>query len=114
MGWCQGGSIIQQQVIALYDVDLLTSQILDTIMKPFEGTDADTAGFYNNIVAKDGKGVEEIICMVMKPKEYAEAVEKLPSDPWLLGMKPEERSFENSEVGYHLFDSIWRIRWEIC
>ena len=114
MGWCQGGSIIQSQVISLYDAGILTPNLLDAIMKPFMGSDADTAGFHVNTVAKDGKGVEEIICMVMQPKEYAEAVEKLSADPWLLRMKPEERSFEHSEVGYYLFDSIWRIRWEIC
>ena len=114
MGWCQGGSIIQNQVITLYDAGVLTPNILDAIMKPFEGSDADTAGFHAGVTAKDGKGVEEIICLVMQPNEYAEAVEKLPSDHWLLSMKPEERSFENSEVGYRLFDSIWRIRWEIC
>lgn len=113
MGWCQGGTIIQQQVISLYNEGLLTPYILDAIMKPFEETDADTAGFQANFVAKDGKGVEEIICSVIEPTKYVEALKKLPTDLWLLGMKPEERNFENSEVGYHLFDSIWRNRWKI-
>ena len=113
MGWIQGGEIIQQQVIALYDAGILTPQILDIIMSPFEGTDADTAGFYSDVVAKDGKSVEEIICMVIEPNKYVEAVKHLPTDPWLNRLTEKLRTFGNSEAGYHLFDSIWRERWKV-
>ena len=113
MGWIAGGSVIQQQIIALYDAGVLTPTILDAIMKPFDGSDADTAGFDNTLVAKNGKSVEEIICMVMEYGAYVYAVEQLPKDAWLKKLKPQDRNFAKSEVGYRLFNKFWHKRWNI-
>ena len=113
MGWIAGGSAVQSQVIAMYNAGLLSPAILDTMMEPFKETDCDTAGFHADVSADDGKTVEEIICLIMKPEEYMVVIQSLKDDPWLQTMEPEKRTFDNSEAGYQLFDSIWFGMWNI-
>ena len=54
MGWIDGGSVFETQIIELYNANLLTKEILEKIAEPFKETDCDTAGFHD-IKAKDGK-----------------------------------------------------------
>ncbi len=107
MGWNAGGTVVEAQIIGLYNKKLLTPEILDVIMEPFKETDCDTAGFYN-LKADDGKDVYEIICMVMQPEKYKEVFENL-----VFTDDKCEQIFINSENGYDLWFSIWRGMWDI-
>lgn len=71
---------MEQQVISLYDMGVLTKEVLNYTMQPYYGTDIDSGGS-RNLKAKDGKGVEEIICLIMEPERYKEATENFIPDP---------------------------------
>ena len=112
MGWNTGYAIMENTVVALYDSGVLTSELLDKIMKPFKGTDCDSGGS-NDLKARDGSGVEEIICKTMKPEKYKEVVE---NPKWHEGEEPETEDHDkwnSNEKAYDLFSSIWRDMWEI-
>ena len=105
MGWNIGGYILEQQIIDLYDKNLLTANILDSVMTPFCNTDCDTAGFKNKL-SRDGKCVEEIICLTMCPEKYNEIKNNLTH-------KGVSRIFVCSVEGYALWKDIWENRWGI-
>lgn len=79
MGWNQGYSIMESQVITIYDRNLLNKELLDALMEPFKGSDIDSGGSHE-LKAIDGKGVEEIVCFIMDPEKYKEAIDN-PSPP---------------------------------
>jgi hypothetical protein len=92
---------MEKTVMSLYNKGLLTKEVLDTVMEPYKGTDCDSGGS-QNIQAFDGKGVKEVICFVMSPEKYKDAIEhpmiKDGDDEFNLKM-------------YNLFESIWRGQW---
>lgn len=107
MGWNAGYTIMENTVVTLYDSGMLTSDLLNEIMEPYKGTDCDSGGSYD-LKAKDGLGVEEIICKTMKPEEYKETVE---NPKWYEGEEPEMEyhdKWRSNEKAYDLFSSIWR------
>lgn len=119
MGWNAGGRVFEEQIIALYDADLLTPEILDRIAEPFKETDCDTGGF-RDLTTKDGLNAAMVICKVMEPAAYRDAIE----DPKLdmsyiksLGLKPENMSdrkkWDYNDKGYDLFRKIWSETWGI-
>ena len=103
MGWNKGYSIIEQQIVGLYDLGVLTKDALEIIMQPFCNSDIDSGGS-NNLKSKDGKTVEDIICFVMEPEEYQEAVNNFVPDP-------EEPDW--NEKLYNLCNKIIKNRWGI-
>lgn len=66
---------MEKTVIELYNAGNLTKGLLDTIMEPYKGTDCDSGGS-RDLKAKDGKGVEEVICYIMDPEKYTDVIEK--------------------------------------
>ncbi len=113
MGWNAGYTIMEQTIIALYDTGALTAELLDAVMTPYKHSDCDSGGSYN-LVSKDGLGVEEIICKIMKPEEYA-AVKTEPK--WFEGEGPgcvSHHPWFSNEKAQSLFWSIWSGMWDIC
>lgn len=98
MGWNSGYKVMEKTVIDIYNSDLLTAELLNIIMKPYKDTDCDSGGS-RNLKSKDGLGVEQIICKVMKPNEY----KKLGKDI----------DWANDDDAYDLFNSIWSGMWKI-
>ncbi|MBU7006343.1 hypothetical protein [Phosphitispora fastidiosa] len=74
MGWNQGYTIMEQQVVALHDAGILTKEVLNALMEPFRDTDIDHGGCYD-LKSKDGKTADEIIVFIMEPEKYQKAVE---------------------------------------
>lgn len=79
MGWSQGFTIMEQQVVDLYDAGALNKEVLHAVMKPFYNTDIDSGGS-QNLKAHDGKSVEEIVCFIMEPEKYQEALSSFVPD----------------------------------
>jgi hypothetical protein len=80
MGWNEGYRIMESQIIAIYDLGLLKKDLLNALMEPFKGTDIDSGGS-EDLRAKDGKDVEEIVCFIMEPEKWKEAVDSWSPDP---------------------------------
>lgn len=106
MGWNTGYKIMEHTVIAVYDTGTLTAQLLDTIMEPYKNTDCDSGGS-ENLKAKDGLGVEEIICKVMEPEKYMDVIQ---NPKYYEG---ESETWESNGRAYDLFKSIWNGKWGI-
>lgn len=73
MGWNSGYTAMEAAIIAAYDAGNLTAEALDKIMEPYKGTDCDSGGS-RDLKTFDGFGVKEVICKIMKPMEYKEAM----------------------------------------
>ena len=119
MGWNEGGRVFEEQIIALYDAGLLTPGILDTIAAPFKETDCDTGGF-RELESKDGLVAEMIICKVMDPEGYEDAI-RHPTYPrkylkdldWKIADMTDVEKWHNNNKAYDLFRKIWSERWGI-
>ena len=113
MGWNAGFTAMEAAVIRLYDQDKLTDLILDAVMEPYKNTDCDFGGCMD-LKAHDGLGIMEVICKVMKPKEYQAVLE---NPKWFKGQEPGTEAHENlptwksNEALYDLFQSIWTDMW---
>lgn len=107
MGWNAGYTIMEETVIRVYNAGMLTRDLLELLMEPYKGTDCDSGGS-KNLKAKDGLGVEEIICKVMEPEKYQDVIEN--PKPYYEN-EPDEWS--NNERAYDLFWSIWNGHWDI-
>lgn len=99
MGWNAGYTIMEQTVVALYDNNLLTKEIFNTVMEPYKDTDCDSGGSYH-LKVKDGLGVEEIICKTMCPEQYEDVIKHPKYYP------NESHKWSSNERAYELFQSI--------
>lgn len=106
MGWNAGYTIMEHTVVTLYDKGLLTAEILDAVMEPYKGKDCDSGGSAD-LKAKDGLGVEEIICKTMEPEKYKDVIE---NPKYYEG---EKECWKSNERAYDLFQSIWSGNWGI-
>lgn len=102
MGWNIAYTIMEQQVVSLYDAGILTKDVLNGLMQPFYGTDIDSGGS-RNLKSKDGKSAEDIICYIMEPEKYREATE---------GFVPDPEQPDWNEKLYDLCMEITRREWE--
>lgn len=77
MGWNYGWTIMQEQVIGLYDLlgESFTKKVCKAIMKPFYETDFDEGGKDYNLFSKDGKSEEQIVVEAMQPDFDPDSVE---------------------------------------
>lgn len=101
MGWNKGFEIMEEQVVGLYNQGVLNKEVLGAIMKPFKDTDIDSGGS-RDLQAVDGKSVVDIICFIVEPKRYKEALENFVPDP----SEPEY----NEDV-YDLWGEITKREW---
>ena len=107
MGWNEGGRVFEQQIISLYNANVLTMDILDKIAEPFKCTDWDTGGF-SELLSNDGKTAYEIICLIMRPDEYNQIMSNHPNDDNYKG-----ENFISNEDSLSLWGQIWYKQWEI-
>lgn len=119
MGWNEGGRIFEGQIIEAYDAGLLTPKLLDALAEPFKGTDCDTGGFEDK-TARDGLSAEMIICKVMDPEGYEDAIADPDYDLECFeacGEDPEDADmyvrWANNNKAWELFRNIWNGRWGI-
>jgi hypothetical protein len=101
MGWNEGYRIMEQQVIALYDAEVLNKDVLNALMEPFRNSDIDHGGS-QGLRTNDGKNADDIICFIMEPEKYKEAVENYVPDP---------ENPEYNEKLYNLYYKITREEW---
>lgn len=73
MGWNFAYKIMEEQVVNLYNLGLLNMNILNGLMKPFIESDIDHGGSCD-LKANDGKSADDIICYIMEPERYREAM----------------------------------------
>lgn len=107
MGWNSGYSKLERQIIELYNINELTIESLNAIMDPYKGTDCDSGGS-NNLHSKDGLNMAQIICKIMKPDEYEDAIKNpIYSEGYT------EKCLENNEKFYNLYSSIWYDTWNM-
>ncbi len=82
-GWNQGYTILEAQVVSLYDQGVLTPEVLDLLLAPFRNTDIDSGGS-RDLVAADGLSFDEILLKVAAAPEtqakLAAMKAALPSD----------------------------------
>jgi len=105
MGWNQGYTIMEAQVVKAYDSGFLNKDLLNVIMEPFRDSDIDSGGSYD-LKAKDGKGAEEIICFIMEPEKYQDAIDN-PSPP-----DPDYPDDPYNEKLDDLWNEITRREWK--
>ena len=115
MGWNDGYTIIENKIVSLYDNGALTKELLDKIITPYMGTDCDSDGS-RNLVSKDGKCLEHIICELIFPKETKEVLENprwdCPYDKILSVYEGyPDPYWKANEKAYDLFQTIWRDMW---
>lgn len=86
MGWNQGYTILEAQVIGLYDLGVLTVDVLNVVLEPFRGTDIDTGG-ERGLATKDGLSFEEVLVSVAASEETRKQLQALkaasPGEEWL-------------------------------
>ncbi len=104
MGWNEGYTIMESQVVAVYDCGLLNKNLLNALMEPFKNSDIDSGGS-RDLKANDGKGVEEIICFIMEPEKYQEAL-----DSWI--PNPDDPADPYNEKLFDLWYEITRREWK--
>ncbi len=63
MGWNQGYTILEAQVVSLYDQGALTPEVLDLLLAPFRNTDIDSGGS-RDLTSADGLSFDEILLKV--------------------------------------------------
>ena len=71
MGWSKGTEMLANQILANYNKNILTEELLNEIVKPFMGHDCDSDILFEE-TANDGLTVAEIICKTMNPDAYEE------------------------------------------
>lgn len=101
MGWNTGYTIMEQQIISLYDAGMLDKEILNALMEPFKNTDIDHGGC-RNLRSKDGKSADDIVCFIMEPKKYQDAVD---------GFIPDPQEPDWNEKLYDLYNEITSKEW---
>lgn len=112
MGWNVGYTIIENTVVTLYDEGVLNKDILEKFIDPFIGCDVDHGGEMG-LKAKDGLNADAIICKIMNPEGYKNAIE----NPVLEDNTSEEDKnlaifsvWENNALS-EVFDQIWYKDW---
>lgn len=63
MGWNAGYRIFEATVVGAYDLGKLDKELLTVLMEPYRSSDIDSGGS-ENLRAKDGLDVEQIVCKV--------------------------------------------------
>lgn len=101
MGWNEGYTIIEEQVISLYDLGILNKEILNALIKPFCNRDVDSGGS-RDLKAKDGKSFENIVCFIMNLEKYNEAIKDFIPDP---------KEPDWNEALYDLYSEVTRKEW---
>jgi len=101
MGWNEGYTIMEQQVITLYDAGLLNKDVLNALMEPFRDSDIDHGG-ERGLRSKDGKSADDIICFIIEPEKYREVTENFIPDP---------ECPDWNEKLYDLYNEITRREW---
>ena len=106
---------LEAEVVTLYDKGELTPQRLDAFMKSFEGNKR-IYDRKSQLRARDGLDYKQIVCKVMKPKEYEDAV----ANPFFIHSKPDELDGKTDcELWYYntrateLFRNIWCGIWRL-
>lgn len=66
MGWNEAYTIVEEQIVNLYDLGVLTLPVLDALCEPFRDTDIDSGGS-RDLKSKDGKGMERIAVELIRP-----------------------------------------------
>lgn len=117
MGWNSGYTAMESAVIAAYNAGILTVEVLEKIMEPYKGTDCDSGGSCN-LRTNDGLDVKEVICKIMKPAEYKDALENPRmyddfEENKEIYMENSRWIFSANEKAIEVFDSIWRGMWGI-
>jgi hypothetical protein len=101
MGWNEGYEIMEKQVIALYDFDLLNKEVLNALMQPFCNRDIDHGGCYD-LRTKDGKSADDVICFIIEPERYQKAIDEFIPNP---------KEPDYNEALHDLYYEITRREW---
>lgn len=100
MGWNAGYTVLEAQVIALYDLGVLTAAALDALLQPFRGTDIDSGGA-RDLVTKSGLTFNEVLLEVAGSPETRGQLALLkaaaPAPGWLDKNYQEEQSEQSAE-----------------
>ena len=59
-------TVVERQVVSLYDLGALTLPVLDALCEPFRGTDIDSGGL-EYLTSKDGKDLSQIAVELVSP-----------------------------------------------
>lgn len=71
MGWNTGWTIMEEQIMSLYELGSLSQPVLKAVLRPFVGTDVDEGGS-SYPMSEDGKSFWQIVVEIMFP-EYIPA-----------------------------------------
>lgn len=110
MGWNQGYTVLEAQTIALYDLGVLTPEVINALCAPFRDTDIDSGGS-RNLKAKDGRSFEDILLAVAAPEAVQARMAALkaatPGQDWLNENYQDDRE-EQSEA----YNSAQKAEWD--
>ncbi len=76
MGWNSAYTIIEAQVVNVYNLGKLDKETLKAMISPFQGTDIDSGGS-RDLKTKDGKSFEDIVIEMLCPKSTYNKLLKL-------------------------------------
>jgi hypothetical protein len=108
MGNNQAYTSWEASVVACYDKGVLDSELLDALSKPYGGSDIDSGGS-ENLTAKDGLDVEEIICKVLGVT--LPAYPNLPKDHLTWDAAQETLNEKYWDERYEAVHRIQNYRW---
>lgn len=76
MGWNQGYTVLEAQTIALYDLGVLTPEVINALCAPFRDTDIDSGGA-RGLRAKNGLSFEDVLLAVAAPEAVQQKIARL-------------------------------------
>lgn len=97
MGWNTGYTIFESTVVGAYDLGKLDKALLKVLMEPYRDSDIDSGGS-NELLSKDGKGVEQIVIETWGLKMPPKPAGDYDDDP-------DEHDVYNDDV-YELFRKV--------
>jgi hypothetical protein len=109
MGWNQGYTVLEAQTIALYDLGVLTPEVINALCAPFRNTDIDSGGS-RGLRTKDGRSFEDILLAVAAPKTVQQQIAALkaaaPEQDWLNDNYQEDLEEQSEE-----YNSAQKAEW---
>lgn len=109
MGWNVGWSMMQDQVISIYDLlgENFTPDVCKAILMPYTGTDYDSGGKDYNKRSKDGKTEEQIVVETLD-KNFDPATYETEAWDWDDVAEDEKISYAYRVRFDDLMDELWR------
>jgi hypothetical protein len=115
MGWNAAYTIVEAQVVGIYNLGVLNKEILEQIVKPFRGTDIDSGGS-RDLKTKDEKSFEDVVIELLCPEklkqEYFAMKQKIIDTNAELATNHEYEKVKNKFSSKDEYDKANDLYWD--